>query len=98
MTRCAHHASPRVRAQATEVQPVDRPGVASPAHEWPPEEQLYGREIAVEDVAASQAETRLQVRGCQRRSVLDGCWHVRGVLAERRDDPVREALALGVPQ
>ena len=78
--------------------PCDRRAVARPAGHRPHHEHLVQAHLAVEDVAAGDAEAALQIERRQHLPVLDDRADVRRVLLDQRDHAVGERLAQFVPR
>src|SRR3954469_3435549 len=91
------HAAARMRARAAQIESFEwHPVVRRPDHR-PRAEQLVEAHLAVEDIAADQAEAPLEV---QRRMDLPAqhrLGEARRVTVDRRDDRVRGPLTLRIP-
>ena len=79
------------------VELLDRRGVLRPARHRPQEEQLFERQLALEDVAFRQPEVPLDVERRQHLAMEDQVADVRRVLGNGVDHRVAERLALQVP-
>ena len=86
-----------MRAGAAQIQAADGRPVARPARHRAHREHLVQAHLAVEDVAAGDAEAALQVERRQHLPVLDDGADVGRVLLDQRDHAVAERLAQFVP-
>ena len=95
----AGHAAARMGARAAQVQPVGSACGSSPipAH-GPQEQQLVGRHVAVQRVAAGQPHQPLHVQRRHHLTMLDQVGQLREVLGDRRDRPVRTIVLDVVPR
>src|SRR5262249_60087480 len=73
VTRRAGHSATRMRAPAAMVAALERPPIIRIAQHRPRPEQLIERERAAKDVAADEAELRLQIERARRPA----CEHAR---------------------
>ena len=97
MSRSAGHAAARVRARSAQIEALERHPIIGRADHRPSAEQLVEAHLAVENVAADQAEAALEV---ERRMDLPAdhrLGEARRVGIDRRDDRVGRFLALLVP-
>ena len=85
---------PRVRRRRALVQALDRRRVVGVAGRRTHVEQLLGRELAVEDVAADQAVVLLHLVRADHLAVDDRLLEVRRELVVAVDDPVGVRLEL----
>src|ERR1017187_7664869 len=95
--RSPHHASARMRARTAEIEALNRRAVARPAGYRTHHEHLVQAHLAVENVAAGDAETPFQVERRQHLAMLHKPPDVGGVLLDQRHHPVAERLAKLVP-
>src|ERR1035438_8185213 len=82
--RGAHHAAAGVGAGTAQVQPCNWRAIARPAGHGTHEEHLVQTHLAVENVAAGDAEAPLQIERAEHLPVLDELPDVGRVLFEHR--------------
>ena len=97
VARRAGHAAAGVRARPAEVQALERHPVIGRADHRPRAEQLVEAHLAVEDVAADQAEAPLEVERRMDLPAEHRLGEARRMGIDGRDDLVRRLLALVVP-
>ncbi len=61
MAGCTRHAAPGMSPGSTQIEAGDRHAIVGMTEYWPRAEQLVKAESAMEDVAADQAETSLEI-------------------------------------
>ena len=93
----AHDAAAGMRRRSAHPQVAHRRRVLRPPGHRAREEQLFERQLALEDIALGQPEVALEVERRQHLPVQDDVADVRRVLGDRVDDRVAERLALVVP-
>ena len=93
----ARDAAAGVCAATAEIQPLERGPVSRPPEQGTHREELVERLLAVEDVAAAQAECRLDVRRSENLPMHDERTEIRGKFNEGLLDALRQPLARGVP-
>src|SRR6476620_2853718 len=71
-TGAAGESRTRMRAGTAEVQPANRRAVLPPAEQRPHRQQLFERELAVEDVSAGEAVRALEIERCDHLHCHDG--------------------------
>ena len=77
---------------------VDRRAVVGPAWHRTQEEELFERQLALEDVALGERPRALEIERRHHLTVQDDVFQVRRVFRQRVDDGVAERLALIVPR
>src|SRR6185369_12388492 len=89
----AHDPAAGMGRRAAQPEVPDRGSEASPAGDWPAEEELLKRELALEDVALGQARRPLDVERGLDVAMEDLRRQVRRELGDPVDDRVAERLA-----
>src|SRR4051812_7182704 len=97
MTRRAGHAAARVRPGAAEVEAFERHSVIGCADHWTSAEQLVEPHLAVENVAADEAEAPFKVERRMDLSPKHGLGEAWRMRVDGRDNPVGRLVALSVP-
>ena len=97
MPRRAGHAAAGMRARPAQVEALERHPIVGRADHRPGAEQLVEAHLAVEDVAADQAEAPLEVERRMDLPPEHRLGEARRMRIDRRDDLVRRLLALLVP-
>ena len=97
-SRRAHDAAAWMSGRAAHVQVADRRAVLRPARRGTQEEQLFERQLALEDVPFRQPPFALEVERSDDLTMANDVADVGRVLRERVDDRVAERLALLVPR
>src|SRR5579875_3982003 len=95
--RRAEDAAARPGARPAEIEPLHRRLVARPAGYRSEGEHLIRRNLAMEDVAAGDADVLFDVRRSENLHVLDGVPDVRRVLGEGVDDVLADLVATAGP-
>src|SRR5437764_11567003 len=86
-----------MRSGTTDVESRNWRAVSRPASDWPHREHLVQAHLTVEDVAAGDAETALQVEWRQRLALDDDRSDVGRVFFDNIQDPLGERFAKVVP-
>ena len=96
-SRRAHDSAARMRRRSAHVEVPDRRAVLRPAGGGTEEEELFERELALEDVPLGEAEVAFDVERRQHLTVEDEVLDVRRVLRERVDRRCRRTPRAGRP-
>src|SRR3954447_3376186 len=92
MPGSAGHSATRVRARSAQVEALERHAVISRADHRPRAEQLVEAHLAVEDVAADQAEAALEVERRMDLPPEHRLGEAGSMAVDGRDDGVRRLL------
>src|SRR5437868_13442151 len=86
-----------MRSGAAHIEVVDGGAVVSPTGYGTKKEELFERQLALEDVALCQAELALEVKRRENLTTDNNFFDIGGVLGNGVDDGIAEGFALLVP-
>src|SRR5579863_455546 len=94
---CAHDAASGMRGRSAHVEILNWRAVLSPAWHRTQEEELFERELSLEDVALGQSPLAFEIERSDDLLLDDDVFQVRCVLRDRVDHRVAERLFFSVP-
>src|SRR5437868_5154169 len=94
---CAGHAAARMRARSAQVQPLQRHSIIGGADHRARAEQLIEPHLAMENVAADEAEAAFEIERRMDLATDDRLSEARCMVIDGRDDRVGGLFALLVP-
>src|SRR3954469_7629952 len=97
-TRCAEDRSARPRAGAAQIEAVQRGPVVAVARDGSVAEHLVRQNLAMEDVAASDADDTLDVGRTEHLEMLDCVRDIRREHSERVDDVGADLVSSLIPR